>query len=147
MTAWSLIFIWKINLKECTAKRTNIPPLSQYFEMTVEDIFVDCSPCSLLILFRFSTVERWIEMLCCEDAEMSGLCGSDSAQTLQKETCTRTVGRAIPRPQSAAAAAQESHWTLSLCQLHVLWQHIKEEPGSLACEPCFVYPLPARNRT
>ena len=60
-----------------------------------------------------------------------------------KETCTRTVGRAIPRAQCAA----ESHRTLSLCQLHVLWQHIKEEPGSLACEPCFVYPLPARNRT
>lgn len=48
---------------------------------------------------------------------------------------------------SECCSSTESHWMLSPCQLHVLWQHIKEEPGSLACEPCFVYPLPARNQT
>lgn len=100
MTAWSLIFIWKINLKECTAKRTNIHLLSQYFEMTVEDIFVDCSPSSVLIP-SFHSVNGELKW---EVAEMSGLCDCDSAQTLQKETCTRTVGRAKPRAQCAAAA-------------------------------------------
>lgn len=34
---------------------------------------------------------------------MSGRCDSDSAQTPQKETCMRTVGRAIPRARCAAA--------------------------------------------
>lgn len=64
---------------------------------------------------------------------------------LRKKHVRGTVGRAVPRAQCAAAA--QSRWMLRLCQLHVLWQHIKEEPGSLACEPCSVCPLPARNQT
>lgn len=150
MTAWSLIFIWKINLKECTAKRTNIPPLSQYFEMTVEDIFVDCSPYSLLIFFffRFSTgwTVNWNAVL------WRGW----NVRSMWLWQCTDTAERNMYEDswkgntqgsECSSSSSTESHWTLSLCQLHVLWQHIKEEPGSLACEPCFVYPLPARNRT
>lgn len=147
ITAWSLIFIWKINLKECVAKRTNIPPLSQYFQMTAKDIFVDCSPNSLLILSDFPLGERWIEMLFlwriwnvrsvwlwwCTDAEERNMFEDSWKGRTQGSVCS--------------SGSTQSLWTLSLCQLHVLWQHIKEEPGSLACEPCIVYPLPARNRT
>lgn len=48
---------------------------------------------------------------------------------------------------SVRCSSPESHWTLSLCQLHALWQHNKEEPGSLACELNIVSLLPTRTRT
>lgn len=104
---------------------------------------------NLQIIFLFLDLplgEQWIEMLCGEGAKKSSLCDSDSAQTPQKETCTRDSWEGSTQG-SVCCSSTESRWMLRLCQLHVLWQHIKEEPGSLACEPCSVCPLPARNQT
>lgn len=139
MTAWSL----KINTFEGVHYQKNQYP-------STDPVFCDDSgPGNLQIIFLFLDLplgEQWIEMLCGEEAKKSSLCDSDSAQTPQKETCTRDSWEGNTQG-SVCCSSTESRWMLRLCQLHVLWQHIKEEPGSLACEPCSVCPLPARNQT
>lgn len=117
---------------------SNIPPHS-VFLCSNRTFF---SPYCLLNCLSFLSASLNQKATCCIEMQMSGLCDFIWVQAPLKERCMRREGST----QGSEGGSSRVQWMLSLCQLRVLWQHIKEEPRSLVCEPCFVYVLPARNQ-